>query len=42
MLIKTIDDITPSTALKVVGQLRDHIAKLVNDHSKNFLRCIMK
>ena len=41
-VFKTIDDITPSTALKVVGQLRDHIAKLVNDHSKNFLRCIMK
>ena len=41
-VFRIIDAITPTTAHKVVGDLRDYIAGLVNAHSKNFLRCITK
>tara|TARA_R110000751_G_scaffold7685_1_gene31094 strand:- start:945 stop:1985 length:1041 start_codon:yes stop_codon:yes gene_type:complete len=41
-VFNTIDNITPTSAYDVVGELRDYIAKLVNSHSKDFLRYIMK
>ena len=41
-VFEVIDGITPTSARKVVGDLRDYIAGLVNAHSKNFLRCITK